>query len=62
MEGEGGEGDAGGHQDEGEEPPSAGTDCLKLIGIIPGFVLILVFDLVGIYSLICNAYCTAVIQ
>ena len=56
MEGEGGEGDAVGHQDEGEEPPSAGTDCPKLIGIIPGFVLILVFDLVGIYSLICNAY------
>ena len=31
MEGEGGEGDAVGHQDEGEEPPSAWTDCPKLI-------------------------------
>ena len=31
VEGEGGEGDAVGHKDEGEEPPSAWSDSSELI-------------------------------
>ena len=50
-EDEGGEGDAVGHQDEGEEPPSAWTHSPKLISCL--ICLELFLDMFRNYSCIC---------
>ena len=61
-EDEGGEGDAVGHQDEGEEPPSAWTYSPKLISCTYSLICLeLLLDLFRNYSWICNAYCNILI-
>ena len=54
-EDEGGEGDAVGHQDEGEEPPSAWTHSTKLISFVSNYSCICK------YSWISNGYHAAII-